>query len=309
MKWILWIGVFLISNACMACPETDCVRIGSWNIEWLGSSKRQQPVDTKTIEHIATQIAEDWSIDLITLQEINTDMNGEYRGEHYSLLPWQRLQKALEQRGYKTASGQSGYAQHIVMAWRKPVTALELPRDLVVSDKFVINEFCRSANLRKPLGGLFEAGHFDFWLVGLHLKANTGPAACTTAVRGAQARELSVKLKTLESRDADIILAGDFNASSQHTSLETLRQAGFISLTERKQRHNDSNSVTHHGKNTKKSNSGSLLDQFMIRPTPTREWQLNSTMILKPEDPHRFANTYSDHLPLWTDFTTSHDDD
>lgn len=309
MKWLFGLLLFVLASQGIACPQPDCVRVGSWNIEWFGSSKRQQPVDQATIDQIANKIAIDWSIDIITLQEINTDMNGESRGEFYSLLPWQRLQKALEKRGYKTANGNSGYAQHIVMAWRKPVVAIQKPQDLSIPDNYTINEFCRSANLRKPLGGLFKAGQFDFWLVGLHLKANTGPAACTTAIRSAQIEALTQEVSKLTTQDADIILAGDFNASSRHNSLAGLPATGFQSLTDKPMRHPDSNTVSHHGKASKKADSGSLLDQFMIRPTATQEWQAGSTVIYKPDNTNQFANTYSDHLPLWTDFSITTDDD
>jgi endonuclease/exonuclease/phosphatase family metal-dependent hydrolase len=283
--------------------------VGSWNIEWLGSSKRQQPIDMDTIEDIARNIAEVWSIDIITLQEINTDMNGDYRGESYSLLPWQRLQNALKKRGYQTAAGRSGYAQHVVLAWRKPVIALEAPRDISIPDQYIINEHCRSSHLRKPFGGLFQAGQFDFWMIGLHLKANTGPAVCTSAVRSAQITALSKSLKPLSARDADVILAGDFNAGSQHNSLKELKQTGFVALTDKNLRNLGSNRFSYHSKNSKKANSGSLFDHIMIRPAFTQESTPASTAIFTPKDAHLFANTYSDHLPLWSDFSTKTDDD
>ena len=299
----------LASGSGITCPTTDCVRVGSWNIEWLGSSKRQQPIGIDTIEDIARNIAEVWSIDIITLQEINTDMNGDYRGASYSLLPWQRLQSALKKHGYQTAAGKSGYAQHVVLAWRKPVIALESPRDLPIPDQYIINEYCRSSHLRKPFGGLFKAGQFDFWMIGVHLKANTGPAVCTSAVRSAQITALSKSLKPLSTHDADVILAGDFNASSQHNSLKELKQTGFQALTDKNQRNPSSNRFSYHSKTSKKSHSGSLFDHIMIRPAATQELTPASTTIFTPKDAHQFANTYSDHLPLWSDFSTKTDDD
>lgn len=308
LAYLFWLLTCLPAQL-QACPKSDCVRIGTWNIEWLGSEKRQQPTDAATLSKMAQLIAEDWSIDLITLQEINTDMQGIYRGEHYDLTPWNSLRSALERRGYQTAHGSSGYAQHIVFAWRHPVVALETPADLTVRDAFQINEFCRSSHLRKPLAGRFKAEHFDFWLIGLHLKANSGQTACVKAVRTEQANDLARTLPGLQNTDLDILLAGDFNTSTQNTSLLPLREAGMASLTGRAQRDAHSNPVSHIGNQKRKAGSGTLLDHIMVYPNKTREWQSASTMIFAPNNLSAFESRYSDHLPVWADFSTETDDD
>lgn len=301
--------LWLYAPLTQACPDATCVRIGSWNIEWLGSDKREQPVDQSTLEAMASLIANDWSIDLITLQEINTALDGEYRGEHYSLKTWHALQQALERRGYQTIAGQSGNAQHIVMAWRRPVVSLIPATDLSVPDRFVINEFCRSAHLRKPLAGLFRAGHFDFWLIGIHLKAGTGNTACNNAVREMQTADIARQLSSLTRRDADILIAGDFNATARHKTLSPLADVGFYPVSDKQTRHPDSGRFSHIGNQDKKPGSGTQLDQIMLLPTSEPEWKARSTRIYKPDNLKQFASRFSDHLPLWTDFSTTQDDD
>lgn len=301
--------LWLASLTAQACPDTHCVRVGSWNIEWLGSDKRDQPVDQSTLDAMATMIADEWSVDLITLQEINTALHGEYRGEHYSLDAWKGLQRALERRGYHTATGDSGNAQHIVMAWRRPVTSLVPPVDIAVPNQFVINEFCRSSNLRKPLAGYFRAGQFDFWLIGVHLKSGIGNTACSSAVRERQSTDIVQTLPVLERRDADVIIAGDFNATARHRTLAPLRDAGFYPISDKQNRSTGSSHISHIGNQDKKPGSGTQLDQIMVLPTSQTEWRSQSTLIYKPGNLKAFANRFSDHLPIWADFSTDRDDD
>jgi endonuclease/exonuclease/phosphatase family metal-dependent hydrolase len=306
------IFVLLFSLAIVtanACPSQDCVRVGSWNIAWLGSDKRQQASDDKTIEAMAVLIANELSVDLIALQEINTAMEGNIRGEHYSLAPYRKLHAALTRLGYTVQAGNSGYAQHIVLAWRAPVKALVLPHELAVPAEYTINDFCRSKNLRIPLAGYFRSGEFDFWAVGLHNKANTGPAACVNAVRKQQTEALVKTFPALIKKDRDIVLLGDFNTSAKNDSLSALYGAGFRSLTDKDHRHPASNKNSYHSANSKSDSSGSLIDHIMIRPADTQEWRPASTMIYQPSNSREFAQRFSDHLPLWADFSTRRDDD
>ncbi len=304
-KWILAACLSLLSFNALSCPKPDCIRIGSWNIAWLGNENRKQASDATTIDAMARMIAEEWSIDLISLEEINTDLSTPLYGEKNSLEPWRQLQTALQKRGYQTQSGSSGQAQRIVFAWRKPVTVISRPQDMSIPDSYRVDDYCRSAGLRKPLAGLFRADQFDFWAIGLHLKSGYGGnSACANAVRSLQTYYLEKKLKELEKADRDILLLGDFNASSKHDSLQALREHGFIALTDKV--HRDANSNNH---SQGKGNRGSIIDHIMILPGSTIEWQEQSTMIFKPIDPGSFSTRYSDHVPVWADFNTSRDDD
>ena len=299
----------LFSNAAQACPKSNCVRIGAWNVEWFGSENRQQPVDAQTIKAMAELIAKELSIDVIALSEINTELDGTVRGENYSKKPWQDLQKALAANGYQTQSGNSGNAQHIVLAWRSPVQQLQSANDMAIPDTYDIHEYCRSSHLRKPLAGLFRAGQFDFWLVGLHLKANGPDGKCTAAVRKAQTTALAQALKPMANKDPDIILIGDFNTSSRNASLQALLDSDFSALDDKKNRSAASGSHSYHTENSKKANAGSLIDHIMVTDATLNEWQAKSTTIYKPKDARQFAATYSDHVPLWADFYISKDDD
>jgi endonuclease/exonuclease/phosphatase family metal-dependent hydrolase len=291
-KWIFAISLAFFSLSTLACPNTDCVRIGSWNIAWLGSEKREQLSDAATIDSMAQLIADEWSIDLISLEEINTAIDGDMRGEHYSTQQWNQLRAALQKKGYRTQAGNSGNAQHIVFAWRKPVEVVKLASDMEIPDSYRIDDYCRSSNLRKPLAGLFRAGQFDFWAIGLHLKSGYGGKTfCSNAVRSMQVYYISKQLSTLEKTDKDILLMGDFNATSKHDSLQGFRENGFVATL------------------TDKAKHSRVIDHVMINPAHTAEWKDSSTVLYKPENREQFAKRYSDHVPVWGDFSTLRDDD
>ncbi len=292
-KWIFAISLAFFSLNALSCPNADCVRIGSWNIAWLGSEKREQLSDAATIDSMAQLIADEWSIDLISLEEINTSIDGDMRGEHYSTQQWNQLRTALQKKGYQTQAGSSGNAQHIVFAWRKPVVALQPARDMEIPDSYRVDDYCRSSNLRKPLSGLFRAGQFDFWAIGLHLKSGYGgKTVCANAVRSMQVYYISKQLATLEKIDRDILLIGDFNATSKHESLQGLHEKGFLAAAlNDKERH------------------GRVIDHVMINPTNTTEWKDHWAVVYKPENRAQFEKRYSDHAPVWSDFSTVLDED
>src|SRR5690606_33862471 len=148
---------------------------------------------------------------------------------------------ALGARGYQTLSGNGGYAQQVVMAWRKPVSAIRLPVELGLPEQYELGEFCRTAHMRKPLAGLFRAGQFDFWLVGLHLKSSAGESRCSAAIRKKQSQGLAKEIQKLHGLDLDVILAGDFNSSQKHDTLAPLLEKNFHALHHHKLRHPQSN--------------------------------------------------------------------
>jgi len=253
---------------------------------------------------MADLIAHELSIDVIALQEINTEFDGRVRKETFSLEPWHELQMALKARGYQMRAGNSGHAQHIVFAWRKPVEALQLPEDLAVADHYEITPQCRTANLRQPLAGLFRANHFDFWAIGLHLKANNADSNCPAAIRVQQIDELLNASKELTKRDTDIILIGDFNSTTHHKSLHQLFDQGFLALDDKEYRNPASSNHSYHSANSKNDMDGSLIDHIMVKPDSLNAWQSQSTSIYKPEDAGYFTHHYSDHRPIWSDFST-----
>lgn len=305
---------FLFFICCLLAPllqastcsaSSHCVRIGTWNIAWLGGEKRDQLADDKTVQTMADMIAKRWSIDLIALQEINTSIDDEYRGDRFTTHPWNTLRSALEKYGYKTATGNSGQGQRIVLAWRKPIMLDAAVSELNVPDSYQVNEWCRSSHLRRPLAGKFHAERFDFWFIALHLKSGFGNRGhCTDDVRGLQSYYLAGQIKTLEKTDEDVLLVGDFNAAGSNKSLSNLLDIGLETTTDKQDRSGDS-----YNRSQGKGKYGKVLDHIMLKKNTTGEWIKQSTVIFKPENPEDFTQRFSDHFPVWADFDTRTDDD
>jgi endonuclease/exonuclease/phosphatase family metal-dependent hydrolase len=113
----------------------------------------------------------------------------------------------------------------------------------------------------------------------------------------------------LQEDDPDIILAGDFNSSDHHKSLEELSKRSFISLHQKAFRSPDSASISYYSDTSTRKNRGSLIDHIYVSQTHTREWLPHSATIYQPDNPDIFSRTYSDHFPLWIDFLIAKDGD
>lgn len=272
------------NNAC----GRDCVRIGTWNIQDLGGERRKQH---GSMQSLAELISQEWQIDLIALQEINVDSRD-----------WAQLRQALNNRGYEVAVANSGRQQRLAYAWRPPVTLQQRVQELRSADSYQASSNCRSAGLRKPLMAYFRAGQFDFYTVNVHLKSSYGNASCAHQIRLLQSKELVRLIAPLAKRDPDVLLLGDFNASANHASLSPLQNKLNITQKHLLARHS--------GKGTQgKPGRNNVIDLILIDAKATTEWRKQSTVIYRPKDADDFYRKYSDHRPVWADFSTARDDD
>jgi len=299
---ILCFLTLLLPMAATACPHPDCVRIGSWNIEWLGSSNRQLADDTATTDRMAKLIADNFSIDLLVLEEINTELDGSTRNEQFSLEPWHHLRAALEQRGYQLQAGSSGHAQHIVFAWRKPVVSVAASHELDVPDHFELDNRCHSSQLRKPLTGLFRAGNTEIRLVGVHLKAQGEQALCSTAIRSQQIQIMAQQLGLPDNMPRHLIIAGDFNMTARHPEFQPLTRT-LVMLDDSRYRSAASGNTSHISPDNLDSHV--MIDHILASPDLLGSWIAQSTVAYRPDDIRTYMNSLSDHVPVWTDFSVS----
>lgn len=292
---------WLWSSPAFACPARDCIRIATWNIEWFGTDQRPQPVTDNTVLQIANLITNELAIDVIALQEINTSLTGNIHHHAYSLEAWHRLARILAERGYSIQAGESGYSQHLVVAWREPVTVLSSPEDLPVPESYEIDATCHASRLRKPLAGEFRAGALDFQLVAVHLKSEAGVENCSRRIRQAQIDALVTASQNLVPKNKALIILGDFNALLANPVLGPLSQAGLSALD---QRHRlGAGSAKASFIHARKGSSPSI-DHLFANPAMVAAWHTGSSTIYKPADPEQFLATFSDHVPVWADFST-----
>jgi len=168
------------------------------------------------------------------------------------------------------------------------------------------------SNAREPIAQTFRAGRETFTVIGNHLKSKSGTGTgddadtgqgAFTATRVKQARSLAAFIARLqaETRDADVISLGDYNAYTREDPIEVLRGTGLTDLGSRFDRGRYSYVFD--------ARSGSL-DHALTTPSMTRKvvdathWNINSVEsgayqydgdeALYAPDPYRS----SDHDPL-----------
>ena len=286
------------------CSSEPCIQIGTFNIEWLGTSNESQhPHRTREqVRRIGALIAERLDLEVVVLEEINAE------SEEYG---W--LREYLTEQGYRLKAGEAGGEQRVVIAYDDDEVDL-LPtlggdgiRELPVQASFSYPDGCQS-EARRPLAGHFRAGQFRFLLVGVHLKSQRD-GECGDRIRTVQTTELFAAVQQLrsESGERDVIIAGDFNSRLSSETLAPLLSApGFRALTTAERRASGSPSISY-----LKPPHLELIDHLVIDIAETSEWVPRSTMIYRlPSSPSAraaYLRVTSDHAPVWASFTTSSD--
>jgi endonuclease/exonuclease/phosphatase family metal-dependent hydrolase len=284
------------------CGDTPCVQVGTFNVEWFGTTdtSKHKHRSTLVVQQIADLIATQLDLEIVVLEEINSQS-----------AEFDRLETALEAQGYKLASGVTGREQRVVIAYDDDeVDLVDEVRELDLRVSFNLSGGCRSSGLRRPLAATFRAGEFDFMLIGVHLKSQLG-GDCADRVRREQCKDLIAKVDELveASGEKDVIIAGDFNATFDDSSLNPLLQStGFRALTRPSRRAKGSNSISYLEKPFQE-----IIDHLVVRLDDTPEWIVKSTFIFNPPSEatllKRYLDFISDHAPAWASFDTAADDD
>lgn len=309
------------------CAGKPCVQIGTFNIEYLGDTKRThywndaryelEPRTPNQVEQIASLIAKDLDLEVVVLQEVDT------QSQRYK---W--LKAALEKENYAFLEGTSSERnQYVVIAYDKDEikltndwwTELNVPTDFNIPVSFQA-EPCKVSGQRRPLAATFRVkkSQFDFMLVGVHLKSKSGGSRCNHIIRDAQVRDMLLAIDALPQsrKEKDVIIAGDFNAAlepystltkpepDEITSLKRFMDAGFVDLSGAGYRAPASSGFSYLPIIYRQT-----IDRLMIRPGPTSEYVPKSTIIYSvPDDetnPQGYKTYYdvvSDHAPVYASF-------
>lgn len=300
----LLIGCVAVSRGQAPAPCTDgqCIQIGTYNIELLGSHRKRYagvdrgPRTTDQLSSLSDRVSEALDLEVVVFEEINKESS-----------EWATLKSNLAAKGYQFFEGSSSdRKQFVVLAWdADEVSAVDGSlRELNVPNAFDLGDGCKEEGLRKPVAGRFRAGQFDFWVVGVHLKSRSGETACTARIRAAQCEDLVEAVDGLvgEFGERDVIVIGDFNERLDHVSFKPLVDAGFISqmrfLT------NDS-AAGSYVKTGSLHQSDDLIDHVWIRYYQTREVVKNSASVMKfasADETKKYIIEQSDHAPAWVSF-------
>lgn len=312
MRYALILGFVLVARLTAAqsvpsvCDDGQCVQIASYNIELLGSHRKpfhgvsRGPRTDAQLEQIAKRIADDLDLEIVVFQEINTESD-----------EWEKLKEKLKERNYEFIEGTtSDRNQFVILAWdADEVTLLdESAHEIEVRDEFDFGGGCEDEGLRMPVAGRFQAGEFDFWVIGVHLKSRSGGEDCTAKMRKEQCKDLVEVIEELaeSSGEEDLLIVGDFNQRAGHSSFKPLADAGFVSQMTSLLPGSAKGSYVKSGLN----DSTDLIDHVMIRTAPTKEVVGNSAFVMPiatADDAETYIIEQSDHVPIWVSFRNDED--
>lgn len=215
-----------------ATGKHPALRVGAWNIEWLGSPQRRsgpardQP---RTPEALAEYIlAAD--VDILGLEEIRIDAPD---GSDRNALISAALRLVEQQRGgrweHRLFPARGRREQCCGVAWDTTrVRPVGQPRIITAPQQQSVQG--RTLWSRPPRGWLFTAGEglTDFVLIVIHMKSNYGG---DFARHRAQEAETLLAELPLAFSDPDVLIIGDANCSSHaEPAVVALTAGGFVDL-------------------------------------------------------------------------------
>jgi endonuclease/exonuclease/phosphatase family metal-dependent hydrolase len=232
-------------------PEIEApqIRIGAWNIEWLGfPDRRGRPGkdNPQTPEDLADYIQSS-GVDVLALSEIDIDSETHpLRSQHLDQVvralqdrhqqPWEYV--LFDKTNYPDEADEyMRRGQHVGMAWRTDrATIVGTPWEIPVGShpEFGIKFFERRANAVKLSFGQEKT---DVVFIPVHLKSNRRDAdnqdpSYTMRQREEELKAFAKFLPELRDqfKDEDIVLLGDTNILDGQDTGKVLTERGFVDL-------------------------------------------------------------------------------
>lgn len=283
-------------------PRHESIRVGAWNIEWLGTPERRSgpaKSQARTPDNLAEYIlAAD--VDILGLEEIRIDAED---GSDTNALLTGALAIVAEERGghwqHRLFPTHYGGDQCCGIAWDAArVTPIDEPR--VVTDPDERSSQGKMLWSRPPRGLMFSAGEgqTDFVVVVIHMKADY--QGDFSRHRGEEAQHLVADLPDVFA-DPDVLIIGDANCGThEEPAVTTITAAGFVDL--------NAHDVATHWR------YGALDRAFVPADQPEFARQCfevlsESFFTTHQQTANLFKINYSDHFMVITEIDVMPDDD
>lgn len=298
-------ALLLLVLAGCADRGPDTIRVGAWNIEWLGEPQRRDGVLQSPADLAAVISA--MNVDVLAVEEVAKDSG--MPGIWTNRVLGEALELVGQQSGgawqHELYPANSGRNQLVGLAWNSArVTPVGDAIPVVVPD--YDSRQRQQLWARPPVARKFSAGdgRTDFVVVVVHMKSNYGG---DYAPQRAEEAELLVQaLERTYGDDADdeeddIIIAGDFNCRAhEEPAIVNYVTAGWRDL-------NAADESTHvrYG----------ALDRILV---PVNEHEFRGSMLEVVRDDFlaaqgwtsdEFERRCSDHYPVVTTLQVGQDDD
>lgn len=262
-------------------PDGDCIKIGAFNIQVFGRTKREK---TEVMNILAQIIRE---FDVVLVQEIRDSSEttapifieaiNELEGPNYAFIRSERLGRSTSKEAY-------------AYFYNTETVQFQEGSDFVFDDVDDVFE-------REPYVASFVSGEFDFTLMGIHTKPDDAYH---------EIGNLTIVFDYVESLgdERDIIALGDFNADGSYFDEDSadnpLMAADFIWVVE-----NDVDTMT---------KTDWTYDRIVMTDyTFSGEYIEDSTGVFYFDDVYGLNQTFtedvSDHFPVYAEFSVVLPDD
>ncbi len=299
-------------------PLSGLIRIGSWNIEWLGTpDNRRGPAagQAQTVKDLADYIVSA-KLDILAVQEVAATMDDQMMPREER--PDTFTSPILDQVFEMVAKANGGDWKHVLfptygsrlgqltgLAWNtERVQAVGEPVDIhrvaAKADENGEQAQLWSQWVRPPHGIMFTAGDglTDFVVIPIHMKAGAGD---NSERRRGEAEELVADLPHAF-QDGDILIIGDSNCSNTNEpAIKVLGEAGFVDLNQR-------DTATYWTGVAPLDRAFVPADQPEFKKRSFAVWG-KPYMARRRMEPADFARRLSDHMMVITSITVMADDD
>lgn len=274
--------IFLFLLTQTAYGQT--AKVAAWN--WGGF----YPLSQSKVKYFAEGIA-DMNADVVVLSEVNPD----------SYI--QKVIKTLQDDynlEYKAAYRTQDANQNIMILYK---VGVQVSKQMLVPKSDLGNR-----GLRKALVANVRIGEFDFYIMGLHLKAGN---AVYTRIKQVNILEDYYE-ELLKNAEKDILIIGDYNMRPKRDwkVFEAFNDNNYLRFISNEEL---AGQVSHIPQKYPQ-HKGSLLDGYAISKNHTSEYIEGSLEIFDIQNALNlstleYKNKVTDHLPLIATFRTDKDDD
>jgi hypothetical protein len=225
------------SSAALQPPVADVLRLGAWNIEWLGQPSRREEALPQNPEDIAKYLMHS-GCQVVGVMEVSWNIDTAEGPGNLTLLEALRIIKERTDQEWKHVlfpkEASADRDQLCGVAWNASrVQRQDGPWSIPVFRPRAEAECWR----RHPYATQFSAGpgKTDFTLIVVHMKSNRGGPEITGRTRDAEALSLVRALGAVQNRfkDEDLIIAGDSNClKASERAVQRFIHGGFRHLNE-----------------------------------------------------------------------------
>ena len=294
-------------------------RVAAWNVASGRSASGGTPISQDRIERLGEVIAHQIKPDLIVLEEVWPESAAA------------GIARAATKNGFALVAvplpPQGSEVVQLISILKRPTVEVTEAKLIESSDDLVEGDDPEEKTTRKAVLARARMDHFDFYLVGVHLKSKRASGTALVSPLEMRDRQCNVIADclhdlTAQGAEKDVLLVGDYNMTpaGQAEAGESSDEKNFATLD----RHHELRFISSEDKAPTHLgffNGGfhrSKLDGFAIAHATEKEYVTGSFHSLdnkllgvdeKQFTDRRSPNYLSDHFPIVAEFKTNEDDD